>query len=107
MGSIVFLKNTGILIGLGLFLPVVFLFNAFVIPEPYSHPLINVAIFPLEFIPIMENREFVNEMTIFIFGRMTANNAPLGIIILIVIWFVISVLFGLFLKNVYRKYKNT
>ena len=107
MATSEFLKKTGLIIGIGLFLPIVFLFNAFVIPEPYSHPLINLAIFPLEFVPLMKNRELMNELTVFIFGKITPNYAPLGIIILIGIWFIISLIIGLCLKNGYRKYKNT
>ena len=101
-----FLKKTASIIGLGLFLPAIFLFNAFVIPEPYSHPLINVAIFPSEFIPIMENRELMRKLTVFIFGKMGPNYAPISITILIFFWFIISLFIGLCFKNGYRKYKN-
>lgn len=91
----------------GLSVPIVFLFNAFVVPEPYSHPLINIAILPTHLMPYLENRELMSELTQNVFGRQTPNYAPIMIVILIIFWFVISMLVLYFVRLISDKWKNT
>ena len=74
----------------GLSVPTMFLLNAFVVPEPYSQPLINVALAPTHIMPFLEDRELMAELTQWVFGRQTPNFAPITIVILAVFWFVIS-----------------
>lgn len=78
--------------GIGLFLPAVFLFNAFLVPEPYSHPLIYVSIAPTKLMPFLENRELMRELTVALFGRMTPNYAPITIVFLIIFWFGVGIM---------------
>jgi len=78
--------------GIGLLVPALLLFNAFVIPEPASHPLIYLAISPTKVMPFVENREFMRELTLAVFGRQTPNDAPVLILILIIFWFVVGVI---------------
>jgi len=82
---------------IGLLLPVVFLVNAFLVPEPYSHPLIYVAIAPTKIMPFLENRELMEKLTVALFGRMTPNYAPISIIFLIVFWFIVGAIGSLVL----------
>jgi hypothetical protein len=88
--------------GIGVLLPVALLINAFVIPEPYSHPLINVAIAPTKIMPFLEDRELMRELTISVFGRMTPNYAPITIVFLMGFWFII----GLLLSLAYSAYQG-
>ena len=57
--------------GIGVLVPVILLFNAFVVPEPYSHPLIHVAIAPTKLMPFLENRELMRELTLSVFGTIS------------------------------------
>jgi hypothetical protein len=77
--------------GIGLSFPAVFLVNAFLVPEPYSHPLIYVSIAPTNLMPFLENRELMGEFTVALFGRMTPNYAPITIVFLIIFWFIVGV----------------
>ncbi len=81
--------------GIGLFLPAVLLVNAFLVPEPYSHPLIYVALAPTKLMPLLKNRELMGELTVALFGRMTPNYAPITIAFLIIFWFVLGALASL------------
>jgi hypothetical protein len=54
--------------GIGVIVPALLLINAFIVPEPYSHPFIDVAIAPTKLMPFLENRELMRELTIFVFG---------------------------------------
>lgn len=78
--------------GIGLSLPVVLLVNAFLVPEPYSKPLINLAIAPTKLMPFLENRELMEALTVTLFGRMTPNYAPISIVFLIIFWFVVGLI---------------
>ena len=69
------IKITALYLFVGLMVPIVFLFNAFVVPEPYSHPLINIAVAPTHLMPFLENKELLRELTQIVFGRQTANFA--------------------------------
>jgi len=82
-------------LGIGALVPGAFLVIAFVIPEPYSHPLINVAISPTKLMPFLEDRELMREFTISVFGRMTPNYAPITIVVLIIFWFFIGLMASL------------
>ena len=82
-------------LGIGLLVPVVLLVNAFAIPEPYSHPLINVAVAPTKLMPFLEERELMHELTLSVFGRMTSNYAPITTVILIAFWFFIGLIASL------------
>lgn len=85
--------------GIGLSLPVVFLVNAFLVPELYSQPLIYVAIAPTKLMPFLENRELMGELTVALFGRMTPNYAPISIIFLIIFWFMVGLIGSLALAK--------
>ena len=76
--------------GIGLLVPALLLANAFLVPEPYSHPLIHVALAPTKLMPFLDNRELMHEFTVAIFGRMTPNYAPITILFLIAFWFLIG-----------------
>ena len=89
-------------ISIGILIPSFLLFNAFIVPEPYSHPLIHIAIAPAKLMPILENHEFMRELTVLIFGKMTPNYAPIQIIFLIAFWFAIGVVGSL----VYSSYHS-
>jgi hypothetical protein len=78
--------------GIGLLLPAVFLLNAFIVPEPYSHPLISVAIAPAKLMPFLENKELMRRLTVALFGRMTPNYAPIAIVFLVIFWFIVGVI---------------
>ena len=85
---------------IGLSVPVVFLLNAFVVPEPYSHPLINVALTPTHCMPFLADRELMRELTQWVFGRQTPNFAPITIVILVVFWFFISITVLFFIRRI-------
>jgi hypothetical protein len=91
----------------GLMVPIVLLFNAIVVPEPYSHPLINVAIAPTYLMPFLENKELLKDFTQIVFGRETPNFAPITIVILIFFWFIISMVAFYCLRFSLNKWKNT
>jgi hypothetical protein len=76
--------------GIGLLFPALLLVNAFLIPEPYSHPLIHVALAPTKLMPFLDNNELMHELTVVIFGRITPNYAPITILFLIAFWFLIG-----------------
>ena len=75
---------------IGLLVPAFLLANAFLVPEPHSHPLIHVARAPAKLMPFLENRELMGELTVAVFGRMTPNYAPIMILFLIAFWFFIG-----------------
>ena len=68
-----------------------FLLNAFAVPEPYSHPLISIAIAPTKLMPFLEDRELLRELTIAVFGSMTPNFAPISVVCLVLFWFAVGV----------------
>ena len=92
-------------IGISLFLPALLLVNAFLVPEPYSHPLIHVALAPAKLMPFLENRELMHDLTVAVFGRMTPNYAPIMILFLIAFWFLIG-LVGSFVLSRFRSRKD-
>lgn len=75
----------------GLATPLVLLLNAYVVPSLYSHPLIKVAMAPKYLLPFLQNRETLEQLTYFVFGRQTANYAPITILILIFFWAMLAV----------------
>jgi len=74
----------------GLLVPALLLANDFLLPEPYSHPLIYVSLAPTRLMPFLENRELMRDLTVEVFGRMTPNYAPITIVFLIAFWFLIG-----------------
>jgi len=91
---------------IGALVPTVFLFNAFVVPEPFSHPLIDIAIAPTKLMPFLENRELMRALTMSVFGRMTPNFAPIIIIFLIAFWFAIGLIGSLVYSTYHRGKTN-
>ena len=89
----------------GLLLPTMFLVNAFVVPEPYSHPLVNVALAPTKLMPFLEDRDLMHDLTVAVFGRMTPNYAPITILFLIAFWFAVG-LVGSFAISKFRSRKD-
>lgn len=87
-------------------MPVLLLINAFLIPEPYSHPLINLAIAPSKLIPFFEERELMRGLTEFVFGRMTPNFAPIQILILVFFWFFISTVTSVLIFHLRKRFKK-
>lgn len=83
----------------GCAVPFVMLINAFMIPEPYSHPLIYLAMAPSKLMPFFENRELMYTLTEFAFGRMTPNFAPIQILILVIFWFLLSLALSVVTKH--------
>ena len=79
------------------------LVNAFVVPEPYSHPLIYVATLPTHLMPFLENREFLNKLTLWVFVKQTPNYAPITILFLIGFWFSFSVLISIVVSCIRSK----
>ncbi len=75
----------------GAIVPAILLVNAFLVPDPYSHPLIYIGLAPTKLMPFLENRELMASLTEFVFGRMTPNFAPIQILFLMAFWFVGSV----------------
>ena len=89
---------------LGLLLPGALLVNAFLVPEPYSHPLIQVALAPTRLMRFLESEGLVRGFTIAIFGRMTPNFAPVTTLVLIGLWFIVGLVGSIvFLKIGRRK----
>lgn len=91
---------------IGAIVPIILLVNAFLIPEPYSHPLINVAIAPTKLMPFLENRELMHKLTLSVFGRMTPNYAPITILFLIVFWFIVGLLVSIPIKYIKERRHN-
>ena len=83
-------RSIGKHLAVGLLVPAVLLANAFIVPEPHSHPLIHVAIAPAKLMPLLENRELMRELTMALFGRMTPNYAPIQIVFLVTFWFLVG-----------------
>lgn len=75
----------------GIIVPAILLVNAFLVPEPYSHPLIYLGMAPAKLMPFLENREFMVSLTELVFGRLTPNFAPIQIVFLIAFWFSASI----------------
>jgi len=83
----------------GFILPAFLLFNAFVIPEPYSHPLIEVALLPRYLMPFLEDKELMKTLTFLVYGRQTANYAPIALLFFSAFWFIVSIFLYFLLKN--------
>lgn len=98
-GFMMTIKSLFFYILAGLILPTLLLLNAFVIPEPYSHPLIEVALLPRYLMPFLEDRELMKTLTLLVFGRQTANYAPIALIFFSIFWFLVSLALYLLLKN--------
>nr|CAP48725.1 putative integron gene cassette protein [uncultured bacterium] len=90
----------------GIAVPVILLVNAFLIPEPYSHPLIHLGLAPTKLMPFLENRELMANLTEFVFGRMTPNFAPIQILFLITFWFAASATVSLVVAKFKKVHKN-
>jgi len=88
---------------IGLLLPVVLWVNAFIIPEPYSRPLIKIAVLPQKLMPFLENIEMMREITVLIFGKMTPKYATIGIIFLIIFWLIIGVILSVVIRTILKK----
>jgi len=80
---------------IGFLIPGILLAGAFLIPEPYSHPFIYIGIAPAKLMPFLENHDLMRYLTQFVFGRMTPNYAPIGIIFLMIFWFLLSVILSI------------
>lgn len=78
-------------LAIGISVPTLLLAAAFLVPEPYSHPIIYVGMAPTKLMPFLENRELMGELTVAVFGRMTPNYAPIALLFLIAFWFVVGV----------------
>ena len=100
-------KLVALYFGVGLLVPLLFLLNAFVVPEPYSHPLIYVAMAPTHLMPFLEDRELLQTLTLWVFGRGTPNYAPISIVILIIFWFVLTVVMFYFARLYFHAKRNT
>ena len=100
------MKRAGRHILIGVTIPIVLLLNAFLIPEPYSHPLIHIALAPSKIMPFLENRELMRGITELLFGKMTPNFAPIQILFLIVFWFFFSLALSLLWANFKRGKDN-
>ncbi|HEC04604.1 MAG TPA: hypothetical protein ENI84_00200 [Thiothrix sp.] len=94
------LKPLIIHLAIGVIIPVLLLANAFIIPEPYSHPLIKVAVAPTHLMPFLDDQELLKSLTMSIFGRITPNYAPITILILMVFWFSVSFLLSVILFSI-------
>jgi len=84
-------KTITLYLSIGIGLPFLLLLCSFIIPEPYSHPFVEIAISPTNFIPLFENKELLEELTIMIYGHMTTNYAPISILLLNIFWFFASI----------------
>ena len=99
-------KAIGMHIAIGVIVPMILLVNAFLIPEPYSYPLMKVAIAPTKLMPFLENRELMRELTLSVFGRMMPNFAPISILFLIVFWFFVGLLTSITVKYIKERRHN-
>ena len=79
---------------------------AFLIPEPYSHPFIHVGIAPAKLMPFLDNDGFMRNSAQIIFGRSSANNWLVGVIFLIIFWFIISVILSLTVEKIRTENKK-
>ncbi|GAB2192103.1 hypothetical protein MAH1_37120 [Sessilibacter sp. MAH1] len=86
--------------------PILLLVNAFLIPEPYSHPMIYVALAPSKLMPFLENRELMSNLTQALFGRMTPNFVPIQMVFLVLFWFVATVVCSVLFAYIKDKSKN-
>jgi|GEM_PF-2594925 len=100
------LRTTAIYILIAIAVPLVLLLNAFLIPEPYSHPLINIAIAPTHLMPFLEDRELLHKMTLLVFDRQTPNYAPITIIILIIFWFFTTIIMTFITRYIIKSKKS-
>ena len=91
---------------IGLVTPVAFLVNGFLVPEPYSHPLIYVGLAPSKLMPFLENRELMTYLTELVFGRMTPNFSPIQAIFLIMFWFFSSTLVSVLMARFKQGRRN-
>ena len=96
------LRITVIYIVIAIVIPLVLLLNAFLIPEPYSHPLINVAIAPTHLMPFLEDKELLHKMTLRVFDRQTPNYAPITIVILIIFWFFTTIIMTFIVRHLIK-----
>lgn len=80
----------------GFTIPTIFLLNAFLVPEPYSHPLIYVAKSPEYLFNFILNREILDSLSLLILGYKGQNDGEIAIILFTIFWFFAS-MFGLFL----------
>ena len=90
----------------GLAVPILFLLNAFLIPEPFSHPFIYIAMSPTYLLNFFEHRALLDSLTIFMFGGQTQNDAPVLINILFIFWFFLSMILLFMLRRILRKIKK-
>lgn len=84
------LRSLGKHLAFGLLVPAILLFNAAAIPEPYSIPLIYLAISPGNVLPFLQDRELMQELTLAVFGRQTPNYAPIQVLFLTLFWFLVG-----------------
>ncbi|WP_317930567.1 hypothetical protein [Halioxenophilus sp. WMMB6] len=93
-----------VLFGVGI--PTILLLNAFVVPEPYSHPLIHLGLAPVKLMPFLENRELMGYLTELVFRRMTPNYAPIQILFLSMFWVLASIAASVFASALWRLRKS-
>jgi len=100
-------KTVFLYIAVGLAVPIILFVNVLLVPEPYSHPLINVAIAPTRLMPFLENGELLDKLTQWVFGRQTPNYAPITMVILNIFWFAISMVALYFVRLFMSRKKST
>lgn len=76
------------------------------IPEPYSHPLIDVAMSPTYLLNFFINREMLDFLTVLMFGGPKQNDGPVLINILLVFWFFLSMILLFTFRYILKKVKQ-
>ena len=84
--------------------PLLFLVLVFIIPEPFSWPIIKSASWVIDSFQI--EAETYRALTLFVFGRLTPNYAPIQIAILFILLFTFTFIILVMYNYASRRYKN-
>jgi hypothetical protein len=91
----------------GLLLPVSILALSFIIPEPYSWPIIELGIAPSKFMLFLQNEDLMRKLTVYLFDRMTPNYAPITIVFLFEFWFIVGLFSSVVIHRLIRPKPNS
>ncbi|WP_347989793.1 hypothetical protein [Methylomonas sp. AM2-LC] len=89
-------KNFAMYMGISLAVPLLLLLIATQAPPALAKPGIEFAILPMELFNF--DTQTLNQLTVFVFGSLLPNYAPIQIVILFIFWFCVSLGMALLFK---------
>jgi len=98
------IKRILLFVTISIAVPIFLLVSVFIIPEPLSWPIIKSASWIIQLIPI--DTDTYRSLTLYVFGRLTPNYAPIQIVVLSILCFITTFLILVIYNHVSKATKN-